>query len=42
MAEFGVGDLDDLGIEEGILIVESGVEVNLAIGENERLGKFLS
>ncbi len=41
MTKFGIGLLDDFCIKKGILIVELRVEVDLAVREDERLGKFL-
>ena len=40
MAEFGIGDLDNFGIKEGILIMKGGAEVDFTIGENEGLCEF--
>ena len=40
VTEFGIALLDDFGIQQSILIVKSCVEVDFAIGQNERLGEL--
>ena len=41
MAEIRVTLLDDFGVEQRIAIVELGSEVDVAVWEDEWLGKFL-